>query len=102
MSSKFTDTDIQWPHNALYSLDYSSFHFPLDKYCCLCADVASKEQEKPIMPPEENEEGDCEDAAMETEMQDEDLRAVDTEELKPEKNKSSATKPPGTLTCKAF
>lgn len=50
------------------------------------------------MPPEEKEEGDWEDAAMETEMQDEDLRAVDTEELKPEKKKSTATKPHGTLT----
>lgn len=49
------------------------------------------------MPPEEKEEGDCEDAAMETEMQDEDLIAVDTEELKPEKTKSTATKPSGTL-----
>ncbi|NXT02789.1 MDN1 protein, partial [Jacana jacana] len=59
-------------------------------------DVASKEQEKPIMPLEEKEEGDSEDAAMETEMQDdEDLRAVDTEELKPEKKKSTATKTPG-------
>lgn len=70
--------------------------------CCLCADVASKEQEKPFMPPEEKEEGDFEDAAMETEMEDEDLRAVDTEELKPEKKKSNATKPSGTLTCKGF
>ncbi|NXJ64381.1 MDN1 protein, partial [Rostratula benghalensis] len=59
-------------------------------------DVASKEQEKPIMPLEEKEEGDSEDAAMETETQDdEDLRAVDTEELKPEKKKSAATKTPG-------
>uniref|UniRef100_A0A8C0ELF2 Midasin n=1 Tax=Bubo bubo TaxID=30461 RepID=A0A8C0ELF2_BUBBB len=59
-------------------------------------DVASKEQEKPIMPLEEKEEGDSEDAAMETEMQNnEDLRAVDTEELKPEKKKSTATKTPG-------
>uniref|UniRef100_A0A663LN04 Midasin n=1 Tax=Athene cunicularia TaxID=194338 RepID=A0A663LN04_ATHCN len=58
-------------------------------------DVASKEQEKPIMPLEEKEEGDSEDAAMETEMlNNEDLRAVDTEELKPEK-KSTATKTPG-------
>ncbi|XP_010150908.1 PREDICTED: midasin, partial [Eurypyga helias] len=60
-------------------------------------DVASKEQEKPIMPLEEKEEGDSEDAAMETEMQnDEDLTAVDTEELKPEKKNSTATKTPGT------
>ncbi|XP_010287688.1 PREDICTED: midasin, partial [Phaethon lepturus] len=59
-------------------------------------DVASKEQEKPVMPLEEKEEGDSEDAAMETEMQNnEDLRAVDTEELKPEKKLSTATKPPG-------
>ncbi|NXE72930.1 MDN1 protein, partial [Cochlearius cochlearius] len=59
-------------------------------------DVASKEQEKPIMPLEEKEEGDSEDAAMETEMQnDEDLRAVDAEELKPEKKESTATKTPG-------
>lgn len=51
------------------------------------------------MPLEEKEEGDSEDAAMETEMQsNEDLRAVDTEELKPEKKKSTATKTPGTLT----
>ncbi|PKK33324.1 midasin AAA ATPase 1 [Columba livia] len=58
-------------------------------------DVASKEQEKPVMPLEEKEEGDSEDTAMETEMQnDEDLRAVDTEELKPEKKKSTATKTP--------
>ncbi|KAJ7398225.1 hypothetical protein BTVI_127123 [Pitangus sulphuratus] len=58
-------------------------------------DVASKEQEKPIMPPEEKEEEDSEDAAMETEMQNEDLTAVDAEELKPEKKKSTATKPTG-------
>ncbi|XP_010082937.1 PREDICTED: midasin, partial [Pterocles gutturalis] len=58
-------------------------------------DVASKEQEKPVMPLEEKEEGDSEDAAMETEMQNyEDLRAVDTEELKPEK-KFVDTKNPG-------
>lgn len=81
-----------------FKLGYFSFDFLLKKYCCPCADVASKEQEKPIMPPEEKEEGDCEDAAMETEMQDEDLKAVDTEELKPEKKKTTATKPPGTLT----
>lgn len=85
------------PQNAkIFKLDYFSFHLTLDKYCCLCADVASQEQEKPIMPPEEKEEGDCEDAAMETQMQDEDLIAVDTEELKPEKTKSTATKPSGT------
>uniref|UniRef100_A0A8C4UIL8 Midasin n=1 Tax=Falco tinnunculus TaxID=100819 RepID=A0A8C4UIL8_FALTI len=54
-------------------------------------DVASKEQEKPMMPLEEKEEGDSEDTEMETEMQNEDLKAVDTEELKPEK-KSTATK----------
>ncbi|KFP45021.1 Midasin, partial [Chlamydotis macqueenii] len=59
-------------------------------------DVATQEQEKPIMPLEEKEEGDSEDAAMETEMQNnEDLKAVDTEELKPEKKKSTATKTPG-------
>uniref|UniRef100_A0A8C3JUM0 Midasin n=1 Tax=Calidris pygmaea TaxID=425635 RepID=A0A8C3JUM0_9CHAR len=59
-------------------------------------DVASKEQEKPIMPLEEKEEGDSEDAAMETEMQNnEDLTAVDTEELKPEKKNSTNTKTPG-------
>ncbi|XP_048793738.1 midasin isoform X1 [Lagopus muta] len=57
-------------------------------------DVASKEQEKPIMPLEENEEGDPEDTAMETEMQNEDLQAVDIEELKPE-TKSTATKSSG-------
>ncbi|XP_066850638.1 midasin isoform X2 [Anser cygnoides] len=58
-------------------------------------DVASKEQEKPILPLNENEEGDSEDAAMETEMQNnEDLTAVDTEELKPEM-KSTASKNPG-------
>ncbi|KGL95354.1 Midasin, partial [Charadrius vociferus] len=59
-------------------------------------DVATKEQEKPIIPLEEKEEGDSEDAAMDTEMQNnEDLRAVDTEELKPEKKKATATKTPG-------
>ncbi|NXU56757.1 MDN1 protein, partial [Turnix velox] len=59
-------------------------------------DVATEEQEKPIMPLEEKEERDSEDAAMETEMQDdEDLRAVDTEELKPERKTSTATKTPG-------
>ncbi|XP_010164692.1 midasin-like [Antrostomus carolinensis] len=59
-------------------------------------DVASKEQEKPIMPHEEKEEGDSEDAAMETEMENnEDLKAVDTEELKPEKKTSTTTKTPG-------
>ncbi|NXX88474.1 MDN1 protein, partial [Centropus bengalensis] len=58
-------------------------------------DVASEEQEKPVMPLEEKEEGDTEGAAMETEMQDdEDLTAVDAEELKPEKKKSTATKTP--------
>uniref|UniRef100_A0A8C9MGW1 Midasin n=1 Tax=Serinus canaria TaxID=9135 RepID=A0A8C9MGW1_SERCA len=71
-----------------------------EQYDAQTYDVASKEQEKPLMPPEEKEEGDFEDAAMETEMQDEDLTAVDTEELKPEKKKSNATKPSGTLTCK--
>ncbi|NWZ60294.1 MDN1 protein, partial [Haliaeetus albicilla] len=67
-----------------------------ESYDAQTYDVASKEQEKPIMPLEEKEEGDSEDAAMETEMQsNEDLRAVDTEELKPEKKKSTATKTPG-------
>uniref|UniRef100_A0A663DVI4 Midasin n=1 Tax=Aquila chrysaetos chrysaetos TaxID=223781 RepID=A0A663DVI4_AQUCH len=61
-----------------------------ESYDAQTYDVASKEQEKPIMPLEEKEEGDSEDAAMETEMQsNEDLRAVDTEELKPEKKKST-------------
>lgn len=51
------------------------------------------------MPLEEKEEGHSEDAAMETEMQNnEDLKAVDAEELKPEKKKSTATKIPGMLT----
>ncbi|XP_008936093.1 PREDICTED: midasin, partial [Merops nubicus] len=64
-----------------------------ESYDAQTYDVASKEQEKPIMPLEDKEEGDSEDAAMETEMQnEEDLRAVDTEELKPEKKKSTATK----------
>ncbi|OWK63460.1 Midasin [Lonchura striata] len=76
--------------DAFEHIKQGSEHYDAQTY-----DVASKEQEKPIMPPEEKEEGDCEDAAMETDMQDEDLRAVDTEELKPEKKKSSATKPPG-------
>ncbi|XP_009987622.1 PREDICTED: midasin-like, partial [Tauraco erythrolophus] len=59
-------------------------------------DVASKEQEKPIMPLEEKEEGDSEDAAMETETHNnEDLIAVDTEELKPEKKTTTASKTPG-------
>ncbi|XP_025949160.1 midasin [Dromaius novaehollandiae] len=60
-------------------------------------DVASKDQEKPIMPlEEEKEEGDPEDVPMETEMQnDEDLKAVDAEELRPETRKSTATKNPG-------
>ncbi|NWW44539.1 MDN1 protein, partial [Pedionomus torquatus] len=59
-------------------------------------DVASKEQEKPIPPLEEKEEAESEDVAMETETQDdEDLRAVDTEELKPENKKATATKTPG-------
>ncbi|NXJ78761.1 MDN1 protein, partial [Trogon melanurus] len=67
-----------------------------ESYDAQTYDVASKEQEKPFMPLEEKEEGDSEDTAMETEMQDdEDLRAVDTEELKPEKKKSTATKTPG-------
>uniref|UniRef100_A0A8B9G947 Midasin n=1 Tax=Amazona collaria TaxID=241587 RepID=A0A8B9G947_9PSIT len=67
-----------------------------ESYDAQTYDVASKEQEKPIMPPEEKEEGDSEDAAMETQIQnDEDLTAVDTEELKPEKKNSSATKTPG-------
>uniref|UniRef100_A0A8C2SW72 Midasin n=1 Tax=Coturnix japonica TaxID=93934 RepID=A0A8C2SW72_COTJA len=58
-------------------------------------DVASKEQEKPIMPHEENEEGGPEDTAMETDMQNEDLQAVDDiEELKPE-TKSAVTKTSG-------
>lgn len=47
---------------------------------------------------EETEEVISEDTAMETEMQNnEDLIAVDTEELKPELKKSSATKTPGKL-----
>ncbi|RMC13256.1 hypothetical protein DUI87_10790 [Hirundo rustica rustica] len=75
--------------DAFEHIKQGSEHYDAQTY-----DVASKEQEKPIMPPEEKEE-DTEDAAMETEMQDEDLRAVDTEELKPEKKKSTATKPPG-------
>uniref|UniRef100_A0A8D2MF30 Midasin n=1 Tax=Zonotrichia albicollis TaxID=44394 RepID=A0A8D2MF30_ZONAL len=81
--------------DAFEHIKQSSEHYDAQTY-----DVASKEQEKPFMPPEEKEEGDFEDAAMETEMEDEDLRAVDTEELKPEKKKSNATKPSGTLTCK--
>ncbi|NXI53175.1 MDN1 protein, partial [Chloroceryle aenea] len=67
-----------------------------ESYDAQTYDVASKEQEKPLVPPEEKEEGHSEDAAMETEMQsDEDLRAVDTEELKPEKKTPTATKTPG-------
>ncbi|NXY90027.1 MDN1 protein, partial [Alcedo cyanopectus] len=67
-----------------------------ESYDAQTYDVASKEQEKPLVPLEEKEEEDSEDAAMETEMQnDEELRAVDTEELKPEKNKSTVTKNPG-------
>lgn len=97
---------MQWPQNATFfflQLHYFSFLLPLNNYCCLYTDVASKEQEKPIMPFEEKEEGDSEDAAMDTEMQNnEDLRAVDTEELKPEKKKSTATKTPGTLTLNTF
>lgn len=47
---------------------------------------------------EEKEEVVSEEAAMETEMQNnEDLNAVDTEELKPEVKKSSATKTLGKL-----
>uniref|UniRef100_A0A8C5T387 Midasin n=1 Tax=Malurus cyaneus samueli TaxID=2593467 RepID=A0A8C5T387_9PASS len=76
--------------DAFEHIKQGSEHYDAQTY-----DVASKEQEKPIMPPDEKEEGDCEDAAMETEMQNEDLKAVDTEELKPEKKKSTATKPPG-------
>ncbi|KAF2979584.1 hypothetical protein EK904_005640 [Melospiza melodia maxima] len=76
--------------DAFEHIKQSSEHYDAQTY-----DVASKEQEKPFMPPEEKEEGDFEDAAMETEMEDEDLRAVDTEELKPEKKKSNATKPSG-------
>uniref|UniRef100_A0A8C3UQS1 Midasin n=1 Tax=Catharus ustulatus TaxID=91951 RepID=A0A8C3UQS1_CATUS len=79
--------------DAFEHIKQGSEHYDAQTY-----DVASKEQEKPIMPPEEKEEGDCEDAAMETEMQDEDLKAVDTEELKPEKKKTTATKPgPGDI-----
>uniref|UniRef100_A0A8C0HJP3 Midasin n=1 Tax=Chelonoidis abingdonii TaxID=106734 RepID=A0A8C0HJP3_CHEAB len=60
-------------------------------------DVASKEQQKPTVPlGEEKEEVVSEDAAMETELQNNEdlnaLNAVDTEELKPEVKKSSATK----------
>uniref|UniRef100_A0A8C2SUC7 Midasin n=1 Tax=Coturnix japonica TaxID=93934 RepID=A0A8C2SUC7_COTJA len=59
------------------------------------ASESSKEQEKPIMPHEENEEGGPEDTAMETDMQNEDLQAVDDiEELKPE-TKSAVTKTSG-------
>ncbi|KFV78000.1 Midasin, partial [Struthio camelus australis] len=66
-----------------------------ESYDAQTYDVASKEQEKPVMPLEE-EEGAPEDVPMETEMQnDEDLKAVDTEELKPETRKSTATKNPG-------
>ncbi|KAM6280529.1 midasin isoform 1-T1 [Porphyrio hochstetteri] len=68
-----------------------------ERYDAQTYDVASKEQEKPFTPLEEKEEGESEDVAMETEMQnEEDLTAVDTEELKPEKKKSAATKTPGT------
>uniref|UniRef100_A0A452IL58 Midasin n=1 Tax=Gopherus agassizii TaxID=38772 RepID=A0A452IL58_9SAUR len=70
-----------------------------ESYDAQTYDVASKEQQKPTMPlGEENEEVVSEDAAMETEMQNnEDLNAVDTEELKPEVKKSSATKTLGKL-----
>uniref|UniRef100_A0A8C0IUI7 Midasin n=1 Tax=Chelonoidis abingdonii TaxID=106734 RepID=A0A8C0IUI7_CHEAB len=65
-------------------------------------DVASKEQQKPTVPlGEEKEEVVSEDAAMETELQNNEdlnaLNAVDTEELKPEVKKSSATKTLGKL-----
>ncbi|KFR09321.1 Midasin, partial [Nipponia nippon] len=77
--------------DAFEHIKQGSEHYDAQTY-----DVASKEQEKPIMPLEEKEEGDSEDAAMETEMQNnEDLTAVDTEELKPEKKKSTATETPG-------
>ncbi|OXB54358.1 hypothetical protein ASZ78_011040, partial [Callipepla squamata] len=65
-----------------------------ERYDAQTYDVASKEQEKPIVPLEEKEEGEPEDTAMETEMQNEDLQAVDIEELKPE-TKSTATKTSG-------
>ncbi|XP_067386141.1 midasin isoform X2 [Emydura macquarii macquarii] len=68
-----------------------------ESYDAQTYDVASKEQQKPTMPlSEEKEEVVSEDTAIETEMQNnEDLIAVDTEELKPELKKSSATKTPG-------
>lgn len=70
---------LEWPSYSLYT------------------DVASKEQQKPTLPlSEEKEEVDSEDAAMETEMQNnEDLKAVDIEELKPEVKKSGITKNSG-------
>ncbi|NXN90988.1 MDN1 protein, partial [Rhinopomastus cyanomelas] len=77
--------------DAFEHIKESSEHYDAQTY-----DVASKEQEKSVMPHEEKEEGDAEDAAMEIEMQsDEDLTTVDTEELKPEKKKSTAAKTPG-------
>ncbi|XP_074846986.1 midasin isoform X2 [Carettochelys insculpta] len=60
-------------------------------------DVATKEQQKPTLPLDEaKEEVVSDDAVMETEMQNnEDLCAIDTEQLKPEVKKSSVSKLPG-------
>ncbi|XP_019393298.1 PREDICTED: midasin isoform X2 [Crocodylus porosus] len=68
-----------------------------ESYDAQTYDVASKEQQKPILPlSEEKEEVDSEDAAMETEMQNnEDLKAVDIEELKPDVKKPGITKNSG-------
>ncbi|XP_009073549.1 PREDICTED: midasin-like, partial [Acanthisitta chloris] len=79
--------------DAFEHIKEGSEHYDAQTY-----DAASQEQEKPMMPLEEKEEGDSEDVAMDTEVQDEDLKAVDTEELKPEKTKSTAPKPLGVIT----
>ncbi|XP_061479315.1 midasin isoform X2 [Rhineura floridana] len=65
-----------------------------ESYDAQTYDVASEEQQKPIMPTmEDNEEPIAEDVAMETEAQNaEDLRAVETEKLNPEVKTSGASK----------
>ncbi|KAH0622150.1 hypothetical protein JD844_024188 [Phrynosoma platyrhinos] len=65
-----------------------------ESYDAQTYDVASKEQQEPIMPvKEDNEEPVSEDVAMETEAQNiEDLKAADTEKLNPEMKMSSASK----------
>ncbi|XP_036622954.1 midasin [Trichosurus vulpecula] len=61
-----------------------------ESYDAQTYDVASQEQQQSAHPPSSEQEENSEDAAMEINEQQEDLKTVDTQELKPDEVKSGA------------